>query len=148
MSRVALCSARFPGTCYDSFLKNKVGTYSCHDEEYRGGTQGFIWLNNKIRTSETIKLCADGGGLKAGDPLRMGKCIKDSESQLWDYEKATAHVVNRVTKLCLDPMRFDKAVYPDVGFVQRFLPVGSAFRHCVGTSPPGCCTTLPYGRLQ
>merc|ERR1712100_653590 len=66
------------GTCYDSFLKNKIGTYSCHDEEYRGGTQGFIWLNNLIRTSETVKLCADGGGLKAGDPVKMGKCIKNA----------------------------------------------------------------------
>jgi hypothetical protein len=95
------------GTCYDSFLKNKIGTYSCHDEEFRGGTQGFIWLDNKIRTSETIKLCADGTGLGANKPVRMGKCT-NSTGQLWDFDSKTKRLVNRETKLCLDPMRFDK----------------------------------------
>eukprot|EP00041_Stephanoeca_diplocostata_P006416 m.84305 g.84305 ORF g.84305 m.84305 type:complete len:601 (+) comp16351_c0_seq41:497-2299(+) len=99
------------GTCFDSFLHNMIGTYSCHDEEFRGGTQGFIWLHNMIRTSETIKLCTDGGGLKAGDPVKMVKC-RNTTSQLWDYDNVTMHLVNRETKLCLDPMRFDKATYP------------------------------------
>eukprot|EP00037_Helgoeca_nana_P030268 m.372486 g.372486 ORF g.372486 m.372486 type:complete len:591 (+) comp28148_c0_seq3:361-2133(+) len=100
------------GTCYDSFLKNKIGTYSCHDEEFRGGTQGFIWLDNKIRTSETIKLCADGTGLGANKPVRMGKCT-NSTGQLWDFDSKTKRLVNRETKLCLDPMRFDKKTYPE-----------------------------------
>jgi len=62
----------------------------------------------------------------------MGKCITDSESQLWDYEKETSHVVNRVTKLCLDPMRFDKAVYPDVGGLPLWC------RRCVNSRPTAC----------
>lgn len=99
------------GTCFDSFLKDKIGTYSCHDEEFRGGTQGFLWLDNKIRTSETIKLCADGGGLRAGDAVKMVKCIDNLEGQLWDHDNKTMHLINRQTKLCLDPMRFDKQVY-------------------------------------
>eukprot|EP00040_Diaphanoeca_grandis_P014763 m.74992 g.74992 ORF g.74992 m.74992 type:complete len:587 (-) comp24724_c0_seq2:165-1925(-) len=101
------------GTCFDSFLKDKIGTYSCHDEEFRGGTQGFLWINNKVRTSETIKLCADAKNLKAGDPLKMVKCIDNSISQLWDHDNVTNHLINRESKLCMDPMRFDNAVYPE-----------------------------------
>eukprot|EP00038_Savillea_parva_P023365 m.40558 g.40558 ORF g.40558 m.40558 type:complete len:607 (-) comp5998_c0_seq1:4148-5968(-) len=99
------------GTCFDSFLHNMIGTYSCHAEEFRGGTQGFIWKDNKLRTSETIKLCADGTGLIENTPVKMGKCT-DSVGQLWDYDEENQWIVNRESKLCLDPMRFDRTLYP------------------------------------
>jgi hypothetical protein len=47
------------------------------------------------------------------DAHGLGKCIANSTAQLWDYDDKTQHLVNRETKLCLDPMRFDRKNYPD-----------------------------------
>lgn len=105
------------GTCLDTFLGDKIGTYACHDPEYRGGTQGFLWLKNRIRTTETVKLCVDANGISPGNPVVMVKCIKDGEpgakGQHWRYDAGAGHMINQLTELCLDSMRFDKQTYPE-----------------------------------
>ena len=90
------------GTCFDTFLGNKIGTYACHDPEYRGGTQGFVWLKERLRTTETIKLCVDANNLKAGDPVLMKKCIDGDKGQKWRWDDANGWFVSQLTGLCLD----------------------------------------------
>ena len=117
------------GTCFDTFLGNKIGTYACHDPEYRGGTQGFVWLKERLRTTETIKLCVDANGRKAGDPVLMKKCIDGDKGQKWRWDETNGWFVSQLTGLCLDSMRFDPELYPQTKRDNKF-PVSMQVR-CV-----------------
>jgi len=108
------------GTCFDTFLGNKIGTYACHDPEYRGGTQGFVWLKERLRTTETIKLCVDANGRKAGDPVLMKKCIDGDKGQKWRWDETNGWFVSQLTGLCLDSMRFDPELYPQTKRDNKF----------------------------
>lgn len=40
------------GQCFDvAVLKDLIGTYQCHDQEHRGGSQGFIWTDDRLRVA-------------------------------------------------------------------------------------------------
>ena len=41
--------------CFDvNVNKDKIGTYGCHPTESKGGSQGFIWSDRRIRVSERV----------------------------------------------------------------------------------------------
>ena len=40
--------------CFDNFIKDKIGTYGCHPTESKGGSQGFIWSDGRIRVSRRL----------------------------------------------------------------------------------------------
>ena len=58
-------------------------------------------------------------GLKAGDPLQVIKCDPKDAGHTWKHRDddrfETLDPGGGGTGLCIDPMRFDHATYPEVG---------------------------------
>lgn len=113
--------------CFDNFIKDKIGTYGCHPTESKGGSQGFIWSDGRIRVAygksdhPDAKTCVDGTGVKPGEPLPTGnKCEPDNKGQLWDWDPSTKLLRNEGTGLCVDSMRHDTAVYPQAAKENRW----------------------------
>jgi hypothetical protein len=95
--------------------------------------------------SATDDLCLDGGGVQQGHSVKIAPCIKPTDpaaamknlgdpvqpfgdtnnlrqspppappGQLWEYDLRSQRLVNIETKLCIDPMRYDHAIYPETG---------------------------------
>lgn len=73
--------------------------------------------DNRLRVSyghsDRDKICLDGSTAKEGDMVVQKPCNPMNIGQEWDYDASeTKHLMNRLTKLCLDPMRFDYHTYP------------------------------------
>eukprot|EP00040_Diaphanoeca_grandis_P032287 m.195372 g.195372 ORF g.195372 m.195372 type:complete len:517 (+) comp32566_c0_seq1:789-2339(+) len=121
---------RLHGTtiCFDNFLKEQIGTYNCHHESRKGGSQGFIYTvdDNRLRVQwgksdhPDAKTCVDASGLKPGDAVPTNnQCVPGNKGQLWVYDKKFMRFFNEGTGLCLDPMRFDKQTYPEITSTQH-----------------------------
>ena len=121
------------GICFDGGMyADKVGTYYCHKAEYKGGSQGYIWtkVNQDTAAEPTARegrlrvayngyngkqLCLDGAVAGVAQPLKVAQCqpVQDSRaSQTWVLQDG-GQLMNQLSKLCMDPMRFDHDMYPE-----------------------------------
>jgi hypothetical protein len=111
--------------CVDGgVLAGKLATYACHNKEWQGGSQGFIWKEDEqpgplriaYNGDATVKTCVDGTAIKAGEPVAVTPCdYANKVGQQWTYSEHDQRFVNQASSLCLDPMRYDHATYPQVG---------------------------------
>mmetsp|Transcript_6635 Transcript_6635/g.17074 ORF Transcript_6635/g.17074 Transcript_6635/m.17074 type:complete len:653 (-) Transcript_6635:296-2254(-) len=108
--------------------KDQIGVYGCHSVAHRGGSQGFIWLDGRMRVAygksdkPGDKTCVDGTDVNVGEPLVSRKCADKAVGQQWRYDAVTGHLVNLKSNLCVDTMKLDARVYPDAA-KQRFVSV-------------------------
>lgn len=55
-----------------------------------------------------VHKCMDATGLTPLDDLLFSTCNTSSVTMQWDHDPGTRQLVNRATKLCLDPLRESK----------------------------------------
>eukprot|EP00041_Stephanoeca_diplocostata_P008622 m.127470 g.127470 ORF g.127470 m.127470 type:complete len:588 (+) comp17411_c0_seq10:276-2039(+) len=93
------CVDMFAGTGW-----NKVGFYGCH---HVADSQGFKHEASGIirSVSAGVHKCMDSTGLKPLDDLMFSTCNSSNRAMQWDHDGKTNQLVNRATKLCLDPLR-------------------------------------------
>ena len=107
-------------------LKGMIGTYGCHNKEWQGGSQGFIWkgdaandhtglLRVAYNGDAKVTTCVDGTDRYKNAAVLVKECDDDALGQKWQYNTGSKRFMNMATNLCLDPMRYDHSTYPEVG---------------------------------
>ena len=107
-------------------LKGMIGTYGCHNKEWQGGSQGFIWkgdasndhsglLRVAYNGDAQVKTCVDGTARFKDQEVLVKECDDTKLGQKWRYSTESNRFMNLATNLCLDPMRYDHKTYPQVG---------------------------------